>query len=354
MKLVAFSDLHAHPHKQGARVLESGVNSRVQDCVDAMDEVFQYAFDHGIKRVLFGGDLFHKRDWMDITAVNLVYEVLWKWSEKGVLMVGIPGNHDQYDKVGKVHSLESFVADCAWVIEDPEWVRLGKGVYVFGIPHTHDLKMFKELLAEGLRRRPKQVKKAVALFHVGVNGAKVGIGRKGTFKLTSEVIVHDLCPDEFDLVLLGDYHLPQHVTKNVHYIGAPLQHSWGDQLERRGFLVIDTDDWSIEHIPTSAPKFLVISPEELDLVQDGDFVKVSFESQPNQKRIDELRKKLSHAQSVEITVPKRKLTAHTRRSVMNLTMHRREILERYTEHVVAKSAKDSDYLLKKGVELLEG
>ena len=353
MKLLAFSDLHAHPHKQGARMLETGVNSRMQDCINAMDEVFQYAYDHDIKYVLFGGDLFHKRNWLDTSAANLVYDLLGKWSEAGILMIGIPGNHDQYDQQGRVHSMGSFVSDCCHVINEPEWVRMGKGVYVFGVPHTHDADKFRELIATGIKSRPAKAKKAIALFHTGVDGARVGIGRKGTFKLTSEVSIKDLCAETFDLVLLGDYHLPQHVGGNVHYIGALLQHSWGDQLEERGFMEIDTDSWSITRIPTLSPRFLVISPEELDRVSPGDFVKVLFETQPSQACVDDLRGQLSHAQTVEITVPKQQLTNHQRKAVINLAMQRKEILERYTSHVVAKASQDVDYLLQKGVELLE-
>ena len=57
-KVLLFSDIHIHPHKRR--------QDRLEDCLSVLDWVFSVAKDKGVKSVLFGGDLFHDRQKIDV------------------------------------------------------------------------------------------------------------------------------------------------------------------------------------------------------------------------------------------------------------------------------------------------
>jgi DNA repair exonuclease SbcCD nuclease subunit len=89
MKILAFSDLHAHTHKAFSSSA-GGVNSRLSDALHVLDQVKELSQD--VDAILFGGDLFHVSP-PPPEVFNLVFDKLEHIVEdKRVIM--IPGNHD--------------------------------------------------------------------------------------------------------------------------------------------------------------------------------------------------------------------------------------------------------------------
>ncbi len=63
-------------------------------------------------------------------------------------------------------------------------------------------------------------------------------------------------------IILGHYHKPQHVARNIYYVGSPTPVKISEANEEKRFLFLDTDKNEIESIPTVYPKIFNL---ELDI-----------------------------------------------------------------------------------------
>ena len=225
MKIAVFSDLHSHAFKNGT-IQEDGRNSRVTDAVRVIEQVYSYALQNDCSHVLFGGDLFDTRKRIDVDTYNRTHHAVSVWSEK-VHTFMIPGNHDQANKSGTIHSLSRFhrggVCD---VFNTPAWHDMGDGVGLFGIPYIDDGEVIAEHAQRAVESRPEWASSgAILLMHYGVQGAKVG---PSDYVLPCELELHMLMPDKWNLILGGHYHIGQQLGANFHYIGSGMQHRWDD------------------------------------------------------------------------------------------------------------------------------
>jgi DNA repair exonuclease SbcCD nuclease subunit len=295
-EFLVFSDLHAHPFPYGAvQKTFSGVNgryasynSRLLDAMAAMDEVRQYGVKHNIKRVLFGGDLFHKPDNIPTQALEVITFEICRFMDEGFELFMIPGNHDTYDKAGLITSLnylETMSNNITVGLGHPTTFSFknNASLLIVGVPYIHDISKAREVLTAAAvtaeRFKAQQPKaKVVLLAHAGMQGAKVG----SDFVLVSpnDPSVQDIKHEAFDLCLFGHYHKHQKLFDNGWFIGATLQHNWSDAKDWRGFLHVDLSkpiDRCIKkvetHIPSKFYNFIDtgITYEE---PRDKDFVKV--------------------------------------------------------------------------------
>jgi len=294
MKLVVYSDLHAHPFKNG-QILAEGRNSRVDDALAVIDQVYAYARDIG-GVVLFGGDLFDRRKSIDVDTYNKVHQSISTYSMDSQTVM-IPGNHDQANKSGSIHALERFTNRFCDVVSEPRWAHLADGLALFAVPYVDDGELIAQAIAWGLAERPAWAERAVLLMHYGVQGAKVG---PSDYVLPCELELPMLQPDQWDLILSGHYHIAQQLGGRFHYIGAAMQHRWDDAGVEKTFMVIDTDDWSIERVPTQAPKFLVITGKTKDYDVENCFVKVVRDYEIEPARKERLRIKLLERGAISV------------------------------------------------------
>ena len=127
MKLVAFSDLHAHCHQNHASTLEGGRNSRLQDCLDALRAVYTHAQSVKAAAVLFAGDMFQIKGEVNVDAFNGVWQII-KEEFQHMQTVMIPGNHDMANAAGHVHALEKFDGGNVRVFGETTRVTGGKSM----------------------------------------------------------------------------------------------------------------------------------------------------------------------------------------------------------------------------------
>lgn len=325
MRILIYSDLHAHPFKDG-RVLESGLNSRLVDCIDVLRQIHEFAYAENIDVVLFGGDLFHTRKSLDTAAFNEVFTEI-SLQEQINPYVMVPGNHDQYDKLGEIHALEAFgKLRHVHVVNAPRWIDLGQNVFVYAIPYIHSVSDFLESISDGIATKPKNGF-CIGLFHVGIDKTKIGQGRYA-YRIESDIAIGDLHPEEWDVVFVGHYHTPQSLSDNVHYIGAPLQHGWADEGEDRGFIVFDTDTGVVERISADAPRFVTLEfgEEAEEDITEEDYLRIIFTSEPSDVEIAEVEDEWG-----EVTVAVKKEKAVLQRTEISLADSRRKMLRKYVK-----------------------
>jgi DNA repair exonuclease SbcCD nuclease subunit len=350
-KLILFSDLHAHPFKQYATILSNGMNSRLMDAINCIAQVYEHAIAVGADVVLFGGDLFHVRKTIPVVAFNAVYEQMAKFVGSRIPVIMIHGNHDQADRVGNVHSIHAFRSFLE-VIDKPGWneVRCANGeeLQLMAVPYIENIPQLQEAVSTPC---PHPGAHKLLLGHLGIQGAKVG----ADFVYTNphDAALSDLNVSAFDAVFLGHYHEYQQLASNAWYIGAPLQHNWGDRGSTRGFILYDTETRTHEHIPLTAPKFVQLAEgEELVGGQDG-FVRLVSSAPWTEVTREAARAKMG-ARSLEIVRPKdASLTATPQRMVIDPAQSPEEVLEKYVlSGATNLDGLDDNYLIQMGREIM--
>ena len=122
-KILLWSDLHAHEFRPYSTILPNGMNSRLADAIECVNQIHGYSIKHDVDLVLFGGDMFHIRKNIAVQAFNEVFEAMSQFSLSKVPVLMLHGNHDQADKEGSVHSIHSF-RTFLQIADKPGWVQL--------------------------------------------------------------------------------------------------------------------------------------------------------------------------------------------------------------------------------------
>lgn len=263
-EFVIFSDHHAHTFPFGAKeeLHESRffVNSRLRAAQAVIEEITMYVHKHKIKKVFFGGDMFHTREVVPTVAMNLMYTAIERLSAFTKVHM-LTGNHDYADRAGDVHSLHTFhriaeIHDWSWQGNSEYTGKIGDSVRYSFIPFTDDRAKATAAIAAASELTTPFVPH-ILLGHLGIQGAKVG----SDFVLVSEndISMDDIPWDKFTACFFGHYHQHQQVFKNGWYVGASHQHNWGDANTTRGFLhvKVHVDSVSFTFVETAAPKFIV-------------------------------------------------------------------------------------------------
>ena len=266
-----FSDLHAHNHAQYSEILPNGRNSRLQHCVDIIHQATSIVRSQKIDHVFFLGDMFESRTKLDIDVITAVYDALRGLAEELAqeaerrLFILI-GNHDQYNKVGGIYSVRPFEQlDGVQVVSTPWITNVYRSYFPNGdlesvqvafYPHTSDVPGMKKWIQE-------MPEVDLFLFHQGISEAAVG---PYDMHIKTEISLGDLPLNKTKLCIAGDFHKRQFLADGrFHYIGSPLQLSFGERNDCKCFSLVDTASWTVESIETNAPKFFEFkSKEEFD------------------------------------------------------------------------------------------
>lgn len=349
MRILIFSDLHAHLFRPYATILPNGMNSRLVDAVNCVKQIIDYVAIHPeIDLVLFGGDLFHTRGRLAVQAFNAIYEVLSGFSLRKVPTVLIHGNHDQADREGSVYSIHTLRTICT-VVDQPGWVMVAghsqQLINLMAVPYTENLAHLRDLVKEPAPAPGPRI----FLGHLGLQGAKVGADF--VYANPHDAVVADLNPAGFDAGFLGHFHTYQPVGHNFHYIGAPLQHTWGDSGDPRGFLIYDTETKAHERVLLRAPRFVhIVENEQVD-VEDC-YVRMTA-SRAYSEDEAELARRAYGARSLEVVVAD---VPHTNgvRVAIEHGMSYRDMIQRWVgSGVQPVEGLDSDYLVQLALEILQ-
>lgn len=326
------------------------------DAVNCISQIREHAVAIGADLVLFGGDLFHVRKHIPVRTFNAVYDEMARFSLEKIPIVMIHGNHDQVDKAGDEYSIYAF-SSFLHVVDKPGWVYadgIDKTEYaIMAVPYTEDVEAVKQLVSEPCLNSSAH---KIFLGHFGVQGALVG--SDFVYPGTYDPNVTDLEPDRFDAVFLGHFHKYQKLAENAYYVGAPLQHNWGDTGEERGFLIYDTETCTHEFVPLKAPKFVRIDWESEEADSSWGDTKDSFieiVSQEHWTAADKAKwKETLEARVLEVVSPKKKLTQEQENRLQLVpTASVEDNVSKYVKQFGNVEGLDEGYLIQLGQEILQ-
>ena len=346
-KVLIFSDIHIHPHKRS--------DKRLEDCLAALEWVFQTAEARKYNNILFGGDLFHDRQKIEVYTYQRTFEVFSKWMKKNIFNIYLLlGNHDLWfnDKTTISSVVPLSALPNVNVISEPSRIEIEGHNWDF-IPYTHNpvetLEIFKKFHS----------KTEYALGHIALDGAilhgtqqsDVAIEHDGDMVRVSAALF-----DEYKHVFLGHYHAEQRVNRKVEYVGSPLQLSFGEAFQNKHIIAFDGDKCEIEYIEnTFSPKHFVIDYKDKDKYQlEGNFVQIKV-ADIGATDLVAVKKELQENNafaSLEIKQQKKMMDEHVIHDAKAILYQGDQMLSKYAEQV-GHEGLDLDKLLNIGKKICE-
>lgn len=253
MKILLFSDIHIHPYRPYSYEV-NGMNTRLWFTLEALKYILSFAHSSGIE-VWFLGDLFEDRKTLRMEAAIQTKTIIDYFTDKGVVLYAIPGNHDYFSKTGHVWPL--FLKPDR-IFDKPSWRIIGGKTVAFHPYPMEGYDKFKEFLANT---------EADYLFtHADLDVEKAGLDEHEIKVGATSIELYK----KFTHVYSGHYHWRQ-TRDNFTYLGNPLQKDFGDYGQEKGFHVLDllSGDDAFIPLPEVFPKF-----ERFEVHESSDWSRV--------------------------------------------------------------------------------
>lgn len=264
IRLIHFADLHLGVETHGTMDPDTGLNSRVADFLNTLDNIIDEAVVAHCDIAIFAGDAF-KNPRPTPTMQREFAERIKTLAEYMPVLL-LVGNHDAPKSVHRANSLDIFSAlDVENVIvgSSPggEVIQTQNGeLYLAWMPFPFRERLlskqeyreasigeideiFKIKVQTILRRMANEAQEydmpRILAGHFGVVGAEPGIS---TAYFMHDVLVNaEFLSEHWDYVALGHYHGFQqlHDSPPVIYSGSPERISFNEQEEAKGFILAD-------------------------------------------------------------------------------------------------------------------
>ena len=294
MRILHFSDLHVGVENYGRIDPVTGLSTRLNDFLQSLDEVVEYALAHSVDLVLLAGDVYKGRD-PSQTHQREFARRLVRLSAAGIPTFIVVGNHDLPNAVSRATAVEIFPT-----LGVPN-VYVGSSLQTYLIPtksgplqllavpwprrsgilsreETRGLSV--EQVREEVQRRMTDYildrcqkldpeVPAVLSGHVTVNGATVGTERSMMLGNDHVLMAGNIARPELDYVALGHIHKHQVLRWErplMAYSGSLQRVDFSEEADDKGFCVVDLD--------TAAPQGERLSDFQFHRLEARPFVTV--------------------------------------------------------------------------------
>lgn len=304
-----FTDFHAHLFKDFSKPDEQYHTDRFHAQLATLHRLLKVSEEEGVP-LIFGGDLFHRRTYVDSRVFNPVFEAFASFPEVPVYLVR--GNHDSVtNSLRTVSSLDVFSSlPNVTVITEPTTLTIatkGVNMRLYGLPYgeeTAEMKQWLSTQAEALMKANEHQKNlSLLVAHIGVEGATTG---RNSHTLEGAFTVGDLYPEVFDAVYLGHYHKRQELLPNVIYGGNTIQTSFSDEGQTKGYhaLTLHEGTMTMEYIEIPNKQFITVTGAD---IPDNDTLSnnfIRFVGTPEEAKAVQALKDQADMPNLRITVQK--------------------------------------------------
>lgn len=271
-RTIITADLHSSNRLPYSKPIENGMTDRLQDVINVIENLLEAAVTYKAESIFILGDIFD-RSLVDAVTLTHTTRALAKTP---VDMYVMAGNHDANSIRGG-----RFVVETFGVIDHDKLRYLDKKIKVndwlkfIPIPF-----MTVEETEKRIKKEKKKLDKNyinVLFFHNSV------LGCDHLEWTCDDGLDPDLLTTGFNYAFGGHFHNPQKFGKNDngYYVGAPLQHNFGDKERRAGFWVVDfysDGDMDKSYVYGGAPLFYVTNKLNVDKRwKKGDYVRIEVE-----------------------------------------------------------------------------
>jgi len=303
VKIIHFADLHLGVENYSRIDPDTGLSSRLNDFLSALNQLVDYALENEVDLVLFCGDAYKTRE-PSQTQQREFAKRINRLATGNIPVFLLTGNHDMPNASWRATATEIFdtlaVKNIYVSSNRPDIYKIptaSGAVQVASLPWLRrstllsredmknlNLDQINEKMQEALTRVISE--KAAALdptlpailaAHVWVTGARAGSESMMAIGQEPAVLLSNINLPAFDYVALGHIHKHQVLSENppVVYAGSLERVDFGEENEEKGFYVVDIEpdpaggkrQVSFDFHPVNARRFLTIdvAPEADDL-----------------------------------------------------------------------------------------
>ncbi|MBI2980513.1 MAG: exonuclease SbcCD subunit D [Chloroflexi bacterium] len=266
MKILHFADLHLGVESYGRIDPATGVSTRLDDFLKALDQVVDYALQAGVDLVLFCGDAYKSREPSQTQQREFARRINWL-STGGIPVFLLVGNHDLPNAVGKATSTEIFdtlAVKNVYVSNRPDIYRIPTNngiIQIASLPWLRRSALLtreetKNLTFDQISQKLQQVLTnviadhaakldpglpAILAAHVWVAGAQLASERMMTIGQEHVLLLSNVAHPAFDYVALGHIHKHQVLSNDppVVYAGSLERVDFGEENDEKGFCLVE-------------------------------------------------------------------------------------------------------------------
>ncbi|MBI2288538.1 MAG: exonuclease SbcCD subunit D [Chloroflexi bacterium] len=266
MKILHFADLHLGVESYGRINSETGVSTRLDDFLYALDQVVDYALQAGVDMVLFCGDAYKSREPSQTQQREFARRIN-RLSTGGIPVFLLVGNHDLPNAVGKATSTEIFdtlAVKNVCVSNRPDIYRIPTNsgiIQIASLPWLRRSALLtreetKNLTFDQINQKLQQVLTnviadhaakldpglpAILAAHVWVAGAQLASERMMTIGQEHVLLLSNVAHPAFDYVALGHIHKHQVLSNDppVVYAGSLERVDFGEENDEKGFCLVE-------------------------------------------------------------------------------------------------------------------
>jgi len=269
LKIIHFADLHLGVESYGHINPDSGLSTRLEDFLNALDQVVDYALENRVDLVLFCGDAYKTREPSQTQQREFARRIN-RLSSNGIPIFLLTGNHDLPNAIGRATTIEIF--DTLTI----------KNVYVSNRPHIYQIptnsgiiqiatlpwlrrsallskeeaknlnfEQINQKLEQILTRKVSELAQQLDLglpsilaAHVWVSSAQIGSERLMTIGQEPVLLLSNVANPAFDYIALGHIHKQQVLSQNppVVYSGSLERLDFSEEKDDKGFYVVNIQD----------------------------------------------------------------------------------------------------------------
>jgi len=268
MKILHFADLHLGVESYGHINPETGLPTRLEDFLKALDQVVDYALENRIDLVLFCGDAYKSRE-PSQTQQREFAKRIRRLSTSGIPIFLLIGNHDLPNAIGRATTTEIFdtlAVKNVYVSNRPDIYHIptkSGTIQIASLPWLRRSALLakeetKNLDFDQLNQKLQQVLTniiaanilkldpglpSILAAHVWVSGAQVGSERAMTIGQEHALLLSNVAHPAFDYIALGHIHKHQALSQNppVIYPGSLERLDFSEEEDDKGFYLIEIE-----------------------------------------------------------------------------------------------------------------
>ncbi len=297
---------------------DTGISERSLDLHRNFKAVADWAVKHEAMLFIVAGDMFDRAHIAPTFREIVRRDVIEPLGKAGVEVWLLAGNHDQPRSLSRSTSLDDYrgyghvkVVRLPTVIErevdgrkvafllmpylhPDQVVKMAREKLKVEIPPEQAFETAKDLWREWIKNRASESKADWKLLigHYEVEGARYSTATPYEAGPGDTTFGREVLPPQIDLAVFGHIHKHQVLWDRLVYTGALERIDWGERLDEKGFVVLDSLKKSWE--------FVKLPAREMEKVQ----VVVSPSDEPTSKILAALPRDVAGMMlRIEVTIP---------------------------------------------------